>query len=68
MATNHTMHFCKRCGRPTPHVQPATHHVFHLLMCVLTLGLWVGIWVLAGVANSSQRTCAVCGRVAGLFG
>ena len=68
MATNHTMHFCKRCGRRTPHFQPATHHVFHLLMCLLTLGLWAGICSVAGLGNASQRTCAVCGRVADLLG
>ena len=68
MATNHVMHFCKRCARTTPHFQPATSHVLHLLMCVLTLGLWVGIWILSALANVSQKTCGTCGRVAGLFG
>jgi len=68
MATNHTMHFCKRCQRSMPHFQPATCHVLHLLMCLLTVGLWLGVWALAGLANASQRTCTACGRVAGLFG
>ena len=68
MATNHVLHYCRRCRRPTVHLQPSTSHVLHLLLSILTVGLWLGVWALAGLANASQRTCTACGRVAGLFG
>ena len=68
MATNHVMHYCKRCGYTRQHLQPATSHVLHLILSILTCGLWLGIWIAAGLAHASQKTCATCGKVAGLFG
>jgi hypothetical protein len=68
MATNHLMHHCRHCQKKTPHLEPATSHVLHLLLSILTLGLWVPVWILSAIANSSQKTCGVCGKVAGLFG
>ena len=68
MGTNQVMHVCRLCRRPTQHLQPSTSHVLHLLLSIFTLGIWVIVWILAAVANSSQKTCSVCGRVAGLFG
>ena len=68
MATNQLMHHCRRCRRSTIHFQPSTAHLLHLLLALFSLGAWVIVWALAGLANASQKTCSVCGKVAGLFG
>ena len=33
-----------------------TSHVLHLLLSVLTGGLWLVIWLLCGIANASQNS------------
>jgi hypothetical protein len=68
MATNHVMHRCRDCGKPTLHLQPATSHVLHLLLSVLTFGLWLPLWLIAALSNGSRCTCTVCGRGQGIFG
>jgi hypothetical protein len=68
MATNQTMYYCKRCARWTPHIQPATSHVLHLLLCLLTCGLWLGVWAVIVMVNFLRKTCTVCGRLVGLTG
>jgi len=68
MATSQVMHYCRGCKAMKMHVQPATSHVLHLLLSLFTFGIWIVIWILAAVSNASQKTCSVCGKVAGLFG
>lgn len=33
-----------------------TSHVVHLLVCLLTIGMWLPIWVLIGVSNSLHNS------------
>lgn len=66
--SNQVMKYCKNCGRQTIHLQPSTSHVLHLLMTILTFGVWVIVWFLVAQSNSSQSKCAECGREVGLFG
>lgn len=68
MATNQKMSRCRNCAKETIHLQPATSHVLHLLLSLITLGLWIPVWILVGVSNGSQLKCSVCGRARGLFG
>jgi hypothetical protein len=37
-------------------------------MSVLTLGVWIIVWVLVTISNGSQQNCTACGRPRGLFG
>jgi len=32
-----------------------TSHVLHLLLSVLTAGLWVPVWLLVAVSNANER-------------
>jgi hypothetical protein len=32
-----------------------TNHIFHLLMTLLTAGLWIPIWIIVGVSNNSRK-------------
>lgn len=29
-----------------------TNHVFHLLMTILTVGLWIPVWIIVAIANA----------------
>ena len=33
-----------------------TNHVLHLLLSVVTLGVWVLIWILVAISNSSENS------------
>ena len=68
MASNQLMNFCRQCKQNTLHIQPATSHVLHLLLSIITMGVWIFVWVLVAMSNGSQRNCTVCGRARGLFG
>ncbi len=68
MASRQFMYKCRKCKKPTLHVGPSTSHVLHLLLTIVTAGVWLVIWLLVGVSNSSQGACSECGRRRGLFG
>ncbi len=68
MATNQVMAFCKKCDKKTIHLQPSTSHVLHLILSLITFGVWVIIWFIVAASNNSQKECSVCGRSKGLFG
>lgn len=62
------MRHCRNCGTTRQHSQPSTSHVLHLLLSLITAGLWIPIWLLVALNNGSQAQCLVCGAQAGLFG
>lgn len=55
---------CKHCGKTTKHEMTVggTSHVFHLLMSIITLGLWIPVWILIAITNSGGAWyCSECG-------
>ena len=57
---------CPRCGSAHTVTRRSTSHVLHLLLSVITLGLWVPIWMLISAGNSisePQKTCPACRRM-----
>lgn len=41
--------------QPTPVVVPKrTRHGFHLMMCVLTFGLWIPVYAVCALLNSGR--------------
>ena len=66
--THRTIRQCANCDRPTPHESPSTSHVLHLLLSIITAGIWLPLWLVVALNNSNQSTCTVCGREVGLFG
>lgn len=66
--SNTVVSHCKVCKKMTPHYQPATSHVLHFLLSLVTVGFWLPIWLLMTLNNRSQGQCAVCGRREGVFG
>lgn len=62
-----TSHYCATCQRQTLHSKERVNHVLHLILSVLTVGLWVIVWAILGASNSAERTrCTVCGSKPGL--
>ncbi|MCF8721233.1 hypothetical protein J2S31_002131 [Nitrospina gracilis Nb-211] len=66
--SNQIMNHCKLCDKKTLHVGPSTSHVLHLLLTLLTMGVWVFMWILVAANNTTKTQCTVCGRNKGIFG
>lgn len=52
--------FCKACNRQVMIRRKGTNHVLHLLLTLVTLGLWVIIWLLMSIKIGGWR-CSECG-------
>jgi hypothetical protein len=53
--------YCHRCESQTGHTKGQTSNGFHLIMTLITVGLWLIIWMLVGLSNSSAAKCSACG-------
>ncbi len=52
--------FCKSCNKQVVVFRKGTNHILHLLLTVLTAGLWIIIWLGVGVKFGGWR-CTECG-------
>lgn len=56
--------FCKTCQRQVRITSKRPNHIFHLLMFLLTGGLWLVMWILVSLCYDWR--CTHCGlRVSG---
>jgi len=55
-----TCKFCPQCQKQTLWARPGTNHILHLLMAILTCGLWLPIWIVASIRIGGWR-CQSCG-------
>lgn len=62
MASSQEMRYCRLCDHPTLHTGPATSHVLHFLLALVTGGLWLIVWVFMPSHNAAKMRCTVCGR------
>lgn len=61
MARHSLTLFCYRCEVGTGHVKPVTNHALHLVLTLLSNGLWGLIWLCAAACGSRPATCSRCG-------
>jgi hypothetical protein len=55
---------CAICRRPTLHLVQKPNHILHLLLSVVTMGLWLVVWLMVAVnARDQAEVCTVCGGV-----
>jgi len=57
--TQWTQHFAPLAPAVQPVYQPVlvapkkqTNHIFHLLMSLITLGLWIPVWIIVAISNA----------------
>lgn len=63
MAVIQSSRKCRACNRKTLHQRPKSSDLVHLVMTVLTVGLWLPIWVLAALGGLfSAWRCQLCGK------
>lgn len=60
---------CRSCGRETIHLRSTPDHTLHLVLSLVTFGLWLLVWLVLWLL-SGRAECRVCGttRRSGIFG
>ena len=53
--------YCPTCGENTKHVHNGPNHVLHLLMAIVTGGLWIVVWILLSIGY--KFVCDRCGAL-----
>lgn len=57
--------FCESCGRRVLATRPQPSHVLHLMLSLVTFGLWIPVWlVAAALAGTAPWRCNQCGETA----
>ncbi len=60
MAIQEKSGFCATCEQHVLVRRKGTNHLLHLLLSLVTAGLWIIIWILVSVKIGGWR-CAQCG-------
>jgi len=61
MAIETTQKFCNQCQRLVPATREGANHILHLLLTLLTCGLWLLIWFGRSFTRIGGWRCTVCG-------
>lgn len=60
MSREYKRKHCKICGTKTKHSRKGTSHILHLLLSILSAGVWIPIWILAAIFKDHWQ-CDTCG-------
>ena len=61
MGQKQTRRFCKQCGQNRLAVGTKPNHVLHLILTILTAGLWAIVWVVVAGLSAGNFRCSQCG-------
>lgn len=61
MGVEQSIKMCRACGRQQIVIRKGANHVLHLILSVLTMGLWLLVW-LGSVIRFGGWSCSACGR------
>ena len=62
MSTQEASRYCKHCGKQVLVRRASTNHVLHLLLSIVTCGVWLPIWILGALCNQTIKwRCTHCG-------
>lgn len=54
---------CTFCNQPRPFTKQAPSHILHLILSVVTVGIWIPVWILMVVLNAFKPyRCTTCGK------
>lgn len=66
MADSQLSGWCKYCQQQQLMVKPRINHVLHLILTLVTLGVWGIVWIGLGLMSALKRyRCSQCGTPAG---
>lgn len=62
MPSDQVVVYCKNCKKSTIQIKQRANHVLHLLLSVVTIGIWLIVWFFISLFTSDTPTCTVCGN------
>jgi len=61
-----TSSYCATCGKQTLHAKEGISNLLHLILSIITVGLWIPVWIFLGLKSTgSKMRCQVCGTKSG---
>ena len=60
MGIEHSQRFCDNCDEYVLAVRKGTNHILHLLLTLVTGGIWIIVWIFASVKMGGWK-CSKCG-------
>lgn len=61
MGQKQTGRFCSHCQKNTMAIGNTPNHLLHLVLTILTAGLWLPIWILVCIGKIGGYRCSQCG-------
>lgn len=62
MPSDQVVVYCKNCKKNTVQIKQRANHVLHLLLSVVTIGIWLIVWFFITLFTSDTPTCTECGN------
>ncbi len=63
MSTITTRRHCKTCDQKRLFEKEKQNNVLHLILSVITIGMWLPVWILIAVLGAFKPfRCTVCGE------
>ena len=64
LAPHTTQGLCQTCGEPRMFTKPEASRPFHLVLSLVTVGLWIPVWILCAFVNNHVHPyrCTSCGE------
>jgi len=53
--------YCSHCQKQVMAQGNKPNHILHLLLTVLSFGLWIPIWLLLTIMSAGNYRCTQCG-------
>ena len=66
MPTSQLMKKCVRCKKSTLHLQEVPSYLLHIVLAIITVGLWFIVWII--FIHKSDPQCTVCGETNDFLG
>lgn len=61
MSDKKSRRYCKQCQGDVLAIASKPNHILHLLLSVLTAGVWLIVWFLIAVRGGGSWLCNSCG-------
>lgn len=61
MSKAYSTHWCSYCRRETQHERQDVNHILHLVLTIITGGLWLLVWILLWMLSKfNAKYCCHC--------
>ena len=61
MPSDQVVVYCKTCKKSTVQIKQKPNHILHLLLSLVTFGIWLIVWFFISLFTSDSPQCTVSG-------